>query len=262
MPSKVAAEDLLRVIDLCRVVGTRGVDPFQVDVEASLKTLKTHLPNWRLLDELLLDSEALNSLSSIVRLQGEWLKRRASALYIDPVLVELKIRLSSAEDLANDLAESLHPIVRLNQIFSDGLKQAIDYWNRLLPLSERQFDLGVPQPASGGALTLKDLLRLQVLVEEEFEAKMQALLEEARDRTGENGRMDYWDFLCVESFSETVIRAYVTSFLVSEGQLVLQVDPLEERTWLTVPKGGVKIVDQPRSVTTRLSYGEWSRRLK
>ncbi|MBI2184058.1 MAG: hypothetical protein HYU39_03765 [Thaumarchaeota archaeon] len=261
MPSKIALDELMRVIDLCRVVGARGVDPFQVDIEASLNTLKTHLPDWKLLDELLLDSEALNALSSIVRLQGEWLKRRASALYIDPVLVELKIRLSSVDDLANDLAESIHPIVHLNQIFPDGLKQAVDYWNGLLPLSQRQVDLGVPEAAPGGALTLKDLLKLQVLAEQEFEAKLQELLEEARVRTAGEGKIDYWDFICVDSFADTVIRAYVTSFLVSEGRLALHVDSLEERTWLTVLRSGVG-VGQPRSVATRLSYDEWRKRLK
>jgi len=47
----------------------------------------------------LLDAEALNRIAAIVRLQGDWLKHRASSLYIDPILVELKIRMLEPERL-------------------------------------------------------------------------------------------------------------------------------------------------------------------
>ena len=93
---KVSLEELLRIIDLCRTVMRRGVDPFEVDIMRALKTLKTHLPGWNHLDDLLLDAEALNQLASIIRLQGEWIRHRASLLYVDPVMIELKIRLDDS----------------------------------------------------------------------------------------------------------------------------------------------------------------------
>ena len=39
---------------------------------------------------MLKDSEAMSQLVAIVKLQDQWLKHRASALYIDPLLLELK----------------------------------------------------------------------------------------------------------------------------------------------------------------------------
>ena len=100
---RVGSGDLLRVIELCRAVDRRNVDPFQVDITESLEKLKVLLPEWEELNELLLDAKALKEISQIVRLQRDWVSRRASTLYIDPVLVELKIRLASVDQLAEIL---------------------------------------------------------------------------------------------------------------------------------------------------------------
>jgi hypothetical protein len=261
VPSKLPVEYLLRLIDLCRVVGTRGTDPFQVDIEASLKILRRRLPDWRLLDELLLDSDAIHALSSIVRLQGEWLKHKASSLYIDPVLVELKIRLSPEEELARMLAESRHPLVTISQLFPQGLRMALDYWNGLLPFSEREIGLGSPEGSPLEGLSIKDLVNMRVLSEEEFERRLQELLRDAKSRAGDEGKLDYFDFIRASSFDETALRAYVTSFLVSEGRLALEVDPIEEMTWLTLREGSADPgASPPMSVATRLSYEDWKGR--
>jgi len=49
-----------------------------VDVPQKLQVLKRLLPQWKLLDELLMDAEALKELSLMVKLQSDWVKRRAS----------------------------------------------------------------------------------------------------------------------------------------------------------------------------------------
>ncbi len=76
-------EDYARVIELCRAVETSSANPFDVDIMEKILLLKSRLPEWRFLDELLVDSEALLELAQIVKLQDEWLKHRASSLYID-----------------------------------------------------------------------------------------------------------------------------------------------------------------------------------
>jgi len=230
---KITREELLRIIELCRVVEAQGVDPFEVDVKKSLTTLKKHLPGLRLIDELLLDVEALSRLTSIIRLQRDWVAYRASSLYIDPLVVELKIRLSSPEDLARALARSWHPIASLEQISPKRLADAFDYWNTLLPLSER-----FATPPHGvilepGEFDLEDLVRLKVVSEEEFQDLLDSLLVELRDKVGSEGRIRYEEFVYVDDFKETVLRAYLTSFLVSEGAAYLQVDPLEDEAYLT-----------------------------
>ena len=51
-------EDILRLIELCRSVQSSSVNPFQVDIREKLLTLKKHLPEWKLIDVMLKDSEA------------------------------------------------------------------------------------------------------------------------------------------------------------------------------------------------------------
>lgn len=259
MRSRLAVEDLLRVIDLCRVVGNKGSDPFQVDVESSLKLLKHHLPDWNALNELLLDSDAINSISSIVRLQDEWLKHRASSLYVDPVLVELKIRLSDDSELARALAKSIHPIVHLSQIFPLGLKKAFDYWNNLTPFAERDLGLGAFEELPAQQLTFLDLVRMRVLSDEEFQKKLHTILGEAQ-RDSNEGRIDYFRFVQADSFDESVLRAYIVSFLVSDGHLAVEVDSIEEKTWLRIQEKHEESIDLSLSVATQLSYESWSRR--
>jgi hypothetical protein len=76
------------------MVQSSSVNPFEVDIREKLLVLKKHLPDWKVIDIMLMDSEALHQLVQIVKLQDQWIKYRASSLYIDPLLLELKIRLS------------------------------------------------------------------------------------------------------------------------------------------------------------------------
>jgi hypothetical protein len=231
---KVTHDDLLRIIDLCRVVETRGSDPFEVDVQRSLTTLKKHLPRWELLDELMLDAEALSQITSIIRLQKKWIAYRASSLYVDPLVVELKIRLSAPEALAKALSKSWHPIVSLEQISPKRISDAFDYWNNLLPLDERFAPLSQGELMQPGSFDFEDLVRLKAVSAEEFKDVLNSIMLELRERLGSEERVEYEDFIYVEDFQETVLRAYLTSFLVSEGAVILQVNPLEEEAYLTL----------------------------
>ncbi|MEM1524965.1 MAG: hypothetical protein QW372_00830 [Nitrososphaerales archaeon] len=247
---------LLRIIDLCKAIERKG-DPFEVDVKKSLETLKKYLPHWKFLDELLLDVEALNQLSLIVKLQGEWVKHRASSLYIDPLMVELKIRALAIEQLIEIFIKSWHPIVNIQQIFPSRLKKAMDYWNQLPPLKER-FRKDEVIEVSPGVLSLSDLLALKILSEEEFFEKIHNLRIELESK---HDGFDYWDFITRDSFEETVIRAYLTSFLISEGYARLKIDPIEERMILIPHKVGIKSA-MPRSIAISLDYEGWVKALE
>ena len=83
-------EEILRVIELCRSVERSSADPFEVDIREKIEILRKQLPGWKFLDDLLVDSEAMLELAQIVKLQDEWLKHRASSLYIDPLLIQLR----------------------------------------------------------------------------------------------------------------------------------------------------------------------------
>ena len=54
-------ERLLRIIGLCAAVESRGVDPFEVEVREILETLRVYLPNWKALDDFVLDVKTLKA---------------------------------------------------------------------------------------------------------------------------------------------------------------------------------------------------------
>src|SRR5260370_23096582 len=86
---------------------------------------------------MLQDTEALQQIVAIVKLQDQWIKHRASALYIDPLLLELKIQLISKEELAESFAKCWHPIAQLDQLTPRGLEKAFVYWRDPIPFHER-----------------------------------------------------------------------------------------------------------------------------
>ena len=72
---------------------TSSANPFDVDIREKILILKQRLPELKFLDELLVDAEAMLELTQIVKLQDQWLKSRASSLYIDPLLIQMKVKL-------------------------------------------------------------------------------------------------------------------------------------------------------------------------
>ena len=232
----------------------RGVDPFEVDIMRALKTLKTHLPGWNHLDDLLLDAEALNQLASIIRLQGEWIRHRASLLYVDPVMIELKIRLASRDELCKALLKSMRPIITIEQISPWRLGEAMDYWNALSSMHERFGEKEKPALFEERTLNMNDLVRMKILSEAEFGDSIENMWRELKESQGTKHGVPYWDFVSTESVEDTVLRAYLTSFMVSEGYADLEVDPIEETMTLITnesPRSGSSMKD-PRSVAVSL----------
>ncbi|MGQ9719554.1 MAG: hypothetical protein ACUVWK_06950 [Nitrososphaerales archaeon] len=261
MPTnEVSPEDLLRVVEMCRTVEVRGVNPFEVDVKASLVKLKKLLPNWRLLDELLLDAEAINGISSIIKLQSDWIKHRSSSLYIDPLFVELKIKLLDSKTVSEAFLDAWHPIVEINQVFPQRLKKAIDYWNGLLPLSERWKEDFTPG-STVGPLEVDDLIKLRVLSLKDFDGRIKRLLKELTSKLIAKDKIDYWDFIYADTFEETLERAYLVSFILTEGFATLINDPLEERTFIVPLREIRESSAKKRSVSLPITfdYEYWKR---
>ncbi|OHE54932.1 MAG: hypothetical protein A3K61_02625 [Thaumarchaeota archaeon RBG_16_49_8] len=204
--------------------------------------------------------EALSQISSIIHLQKKWIAYRASSLYVDPLVVELKIRLASQEKLAEALEKSWHPIVSLQHITPQRLTEAMDYWNSLLPFKERLATSPSGELLEPGSFDLEELVKLQIVSAEEFKDRLNDLQKELNERiTGseEGSRIRYEDFVYVADFKETILRAYLTTFLISEGDAFLQVDPLEEEAFLTLrrPEGASKTSTGSKVVA--INHGEW-----
>jgi len=257
---KLGSEHLQRIIDLCRSVEERGLDPFLVDVNDLIAVVREYFPEWESIDEVSLDAEAINRLASVIKLQSDWVRHRSTSLYTDPFLIEEKLRKLRQESLASLFLKAWHPIVEMEQISPHSLSEAIKYWQSLLPLNERWTKTEFMKTALGAA-SREELIKQQIIAEKAFTEELETLWSELKQRVGENGKIPYWDFVGADNYGETVKRAYMTSFLVTYGYATFEVHRLEEEIFIipfSKPRsllGKKQVVSVPVSV----SVEEWRR---
>ena len=243
-------EEILRVIELCRSVERSSADPFEVDVREKLLILRQKLPELKFLDELLVDSEALLELSHLIRLQDEYLKARASSLYIDPLLIQLKVKLLSKEELYEGFVKSWHPLVQVDQISPKGLERAFAYWRDLTPMAERfRQDFG-PYGVQPGVIDVEGLVDLRIYSQQQFEDRLKGIRDELLAES--NGEwIDYRQFIDAKTFEDKVVRAYLLAFLISEGLASLKTDPLTGKIWVVALSS--KAGGMPKSVAVSIT---------
>jgi len=237
-------EDILRLIELCRNIQSSSVNPFEVDIREKLLVLKRHLPEWDAIDVMLKDSEAMTQLVAIVKLQDQWIKHRASALYIDPLLLELKIQLITREELAECFAKCWHPIAQVDQLTPKGLEKAFVYWRELVPFADRhrdEFTVG----EGAGIIGLEELESLSIFTKEEFETRLNAITKELVEKTS-GKEIDYRGFIQGKDPEETALRGYLVAFVVTDGRASIRVDPLTEQIFISMIQG--KPDDETKSV--------------
>jgi len=220
------------VIELCRDVESSSANPFDVDIREKILILKQRLPELKLLDELLVDAEAMLELSQIVKLQDEWLKTRASSLYIDPLLIQLKVKLLPKEALSEAFVKSWHPIAQVDQLSPRGLEKAFVYWRDLVPISERFKDQFGNYGIRPGQVDYSDLVSMGVFATEQFESNLTELYNELLEQS-KGEWVDYRQFIGDDAFETKVRRAYLLAFLISEGRALLKTEPLSGKIWTT-----------------------------
>ena len=231
---KIGRERLQRVIEMCRTVEERSLDPFLVDVDEIIRVVREFSPDWEQPEDLCLDAEAINRLASVVRLQSEWVKHRSTSLYTDPFLLEEKIKRLEKEAIVEAFLGAWHPTVEFEQISLHSLKEALRYWETLPPLKDRWKEFLAPEGA-GGAASREELIRLKILRDKAFTEELESFWNELKRlvaEEGEDGRIRYWDFVGAETYEETIHRAFMTSFLVTYGYATLEVHPLEEEIFI------------------------------
>lgn len=232
--AKIGRERLQRVIEMCRTVEERSLDPFLVDVDEIIRVVREFFPEWEQPEDLCLDAEAINRLASVIRLQSEWVKHRSTSLYTDPFLLEEKIKRLEKEAVVEAFLGAWHPIIELEQITLHSLKEALQYWESLPPLKDRWKEFPTPE-AAGGTATREELIRLRILRDKAFTEELENFWNELKNlvaEKGENGRIRYWDFVSAETYEKTARRAFMTSFLVTYGYATLEVHPLEEEIFI------------------------------
>jgi hypothetical protein len=231
---KQGREKLQTIIKMCKSVEERALDPFQIDIDEILNTVREYFPEWKLPEDLCLDAETIHRLASIIKLQSEWVKHRSTSLYTDPFLLEDKLTKISKTDIVEIFVKTWHPIVELEQITLHSLAEAIGYWENLLPLDERWGEFSTEQ-IGAGLITREELIRQRILGEKEFSKELenfwQKLKREVKEN-GKDGKIRYWDFIGTETYEETVQKAFMTSFLITYGYATLEIHPLEEEIFI------------------------------
>jgi len=230
--TREAREELRRIIELCRSVEIKGLDPYLVDVEDLIKVVKEYFPMWKDTEDLCLDAETLNSIASIVKMQGEWVKQRATALYRDPFLIEEKIRSLPIDSMAKIFLETWHPVVEFEQLTIKGFREALKYWSDLLPLDERWKRIGYMKTETEKA-TREEMIKEGLLLGESFSAELEEMWIDLKEKASREGRVKYWDFIGSDSYEETVRRAYLTSFLITYGYAKLEIHYLEDEIFIS-----------------------------
>jgi hypothetical protein len=253
---KKAREDLQRIIETCKSVETRGLDPYLVDVDDLIKAIKEYFPNWENVEDLCLDTEALNHIASIVKMQGEWVKNRATALYRDPFLIEEKILRLPLESIVEIFLESWRPIVEFEQLTINGFSEALKYWSELPPLSERWQRVGFTK-TDLQTVTHEDVIKEGFLSSESFFENLENLWRELKEAASVKGRVKYWDFIGSDTYEETVKRAYLTSFLITYGYAILKINPLEEEIFILPNEKPSEGKGESISFPISINFEEW-----
>lgn len=253
-------EHLKRIIDFCLDVEEKGLDPFMVDVDDIIATLQKYFPEWELLEEYSLDAEVIDRVASVIELQSNWIKHRSTSLYTDPFLIKEKIQKLSKQDIVNLFLKVWHPIVEQEQIFPQGLTGAIKYWQNLLPLNERWIKTEASKTQTG-FISSEELVKQKIFAKKAFAFELQTFWEDLKQRASKKEKIRYWDFIGAKTYSETVRRAYLTSFLLTYGYATLEILPLEEEIFIKPFKKPEPLTGNKHaiSVPISISFQEWNK---
>jgi hypothetical protein len=232
--SKAGREKLQRIIETCKSVEDRSLDPFLIDVDDVISTVKEYFPEWEIPEDLCLDAETIHRLASVIKLQSEWVKHRSTSLYTDPFLLEEKLARIGKEEIVDVFVSVWHPIVEFEQISLHSLAEAFRYWESLLPLKERWKEFP-PAELERSLATREELIQQRILRDKAFSEELENFWQELKNQVsakGEGGKIRYWDFVGAETYDETVNKAFMTSFLVTYGYATLEIHPLEEEIFI------------------------------
>jgi len=262
-PKKLGRERLERIIEMCIVIENHNVDPFTLNIDEIIKVVKEYFPHWQHPDELKLDAETLHHLASVIKLQSEWVKQRSTSLYTDPFLLEEKILQIGKQEMVNVFLKAWHPLIEFEQISLNSLAQGLLYWEALAPLGERWKDLDVSEVSMGFA-SRDELIKQGVLGDREFSEELNCYWQELKDcvaKKGQDGKIQYWDFIGADTYEETVQRAFLTSFLVTYGYATLEIDRLEEQVFIKpFDKQKTEILTQQSiSIPIAVSFEDWQK---
>jgi hypothetical protein len=224
--SKVSDEIYDRILDLAVKVAEGVVDPFDVDVGRFISLLAEKGELDKLdYDLLVKDIRALNGLIMILESQSRLLRRKGLGLYLDKALMRLRIYKMDIMDLAKVFSFSWSPIVEVEALSDEAIFDALSYFNSLRDLGSRRLKFEERE----GVIDYDYKPRI-FIIPEALRKRMMVLLDELR----EVSRTDYIDYnmFIHAGVGDPVERAYILSFLISDGWVDVKINRLEEKIYI------------------------------
>ncbi|MCX8187368.1 MAG: hypothetical protein N3F65_02015 [Nitrososphaeria archaeon] len=249
---RIAREELENVINICENVEKRGLNPFTVNVGELLSKLRKMLEENPDLEYYAIDAETMYKIATLIALQHKWLRERAQALFVDAQMIVTRLIAMDKKAIVKAFLRSWRPIISLEQITPNRLRQGMDHFLSLPPRSEGRI--------WGWRISQREMefIKGRLAEEEEVAEKVEKLREELLMVYKERGEVDYWEFVRRERFKETFERAYLLSFLITEGYVEVKRNPLKNEIKLIPRKEKVKH-EQPVSLVIAIgvSGSEW-----
>jgi hypothetical protein len=217
-----------RLISLAREVAAGRVNPLNIDLGEYIELLRRADLESYATELLSKDADALRGLVTILEAQYEVLKNMGLGLYIEPLLVKLRVRHLSREELADRLLRCWTPTIALQTIPEDLILAAYLRFQSLKPRARVRRRSVTAVEAGVGRVWV---------VPEDIRVKAEKLYSRLVDESG--GRwIDYHGF--ISRCEDPVEAAYLISILATEGRVEVKFLSLEERYVIRPIKGRVK----------------------
>jgi hypothetical protein len=249
--------ELESVINLCKMVQSGKIEPFDIDFDYVISIIQKHYPKIRDVKDFCLDAEALKELSNVLERQNKWIEHKSTTLYKDPFMLSQSLMMLDIGAIADIFLRTWHPLVEMEQISARTLAESMNYWGGLTPFAERWQDSLVEEREAG--VTSRDEIRqLGLLPDEGFSEIIEALWIELGERVGSGGSIDYWDWIGKDTYEDTIYRAYLTVFMVSYGYANAEWDQLmEEYTIIHNVEPKLDPRHAKVSLPVMVDYEEW-----
>ncbi len=236
-----------RIIDLAVGVAECRIDPLDVDVGRFLERLKRLGDvDPSLVDLLMLDVRALHGLIMILEAQSRRLRDRGYGLYLNRLLVRMAADKLTSEELVDLFEASWRPIMELEYMDRDLLDDALTYYVNLIDLALRSRIM----PSFREVLVdvSPELFREPVDLEGYGDELRRELWEASR-----GDYIDYFDFIF--KGEKPVLRAYIVSFLISDGWIDVKIDRLKRKIFIR-PREKRLEFRNPTSIVVVMKGGE------
>ncbi len=242
---------LLDGIRICDEVLRGERLPHQVDIWDLWERVKEASVMPDDIDQMRLYASLARKVVSVLRLQCSWLRYEADELFVGSDIARDTIEKMHLRSIITIFIKSLHPVVEVEQLNTKAVEMGMDHWEeliRFLPIEDMAPGrVEMYRPGSEEAS--------HFVGGPDFEGLVSRIEDEYRDLSSQ-GKVEYWAFLSRDgtaSFAEVVERAFLTSFLLSQGRLSLR--DRDGRLLLSKPNDSQRQISQSLAVVIRSKTG-------